>query len=452
MNLQSLSGKNIAIWGLGKEGLSALKYLRKKLPEQCITLINDQPISEEQQQSLKKYDPIQLVCSSSSDQLVKFELIIKSPGISIYKPEIEIAKNQGVQFTSATNLWFEAVQGSQIIAVTGTKGKSTTVSMLAHMLQQSDYSVAVGGNIGTPLLDLLAENQAIDLWLIELSSYQISDLVYTPDIAVLLNLYPEHIQWHQTFENYYRDKLNLFSDEQCLAVVNGKDKRSKSYFEKRDNTLYFNQKDAFHVKEATIYYQDQALIKLGQLNILGEHNLINCCAALTILNQLNVDWRVCLNHLSEFKGLPHRLQILGEKDKVLYISDCISTTPESTIAAIAALEHLQRPIALIIGGQDRQQNFEALAKYIMHSSVEVVIAVYETGERVLQAINNVESGNQQAVSVYQAEDLSQAVFLAQQNTRENGAILLSPAAPSYDAFNNYQEKGGLFAGLLGTVD
>ena len=448
MNLQNLRGKKIAIWGMGKEGHSSIKYLRKNFPHQQITLIDDQTPPNTILESFLQYQPVDFKIHGTSVQLLSsFDIIIKSPGISIYLPEIKAAQQNGVIFTSATNLWFDAIGNDRVIAVTGTNGKTTTASILAYLLTESGLSVALGGNTGTPLLDLLENQNRYDIWVIELSSYQTCDLDSWPEIGILLNLYPEHIQWHGSLENYYKDKLNLFIDNQCQAIVNFLDPISKKYTSNWEKTTYFNIPSKFHFKNDLVYEKDRPILALANLKLVGRHNLSNICAVLTALDMLRINVSKVIPKLSNFRGLPHRLQVLGEKDNITYIDDSISTTPESAMAAIESFRG--QPITILLGGQNRQQQYMPLIKMICDIPIHSVITMYETGPRIAELVQNKKPNSNHQPILNESDSLEEAIIAAKNITPQGGIILLSPAAPSYDAFSNYQERGTSFKQLAG---
>lgn len=448
MNLQNLRGKRIAIWGMGKEGHSSINYLRKNFPDQQITLIDDQRPPDNIFETFLQYQPVEFETQGTSVQLLSsFDIIIKSPGISIYRPEIKAAQQNGVIFTSATNLWFDAIGNDRVIAITGTNGKTTTASILAYLLTESGLSVALGGNTGTPLLDLLEDQHQYDIWVIELSSYQTCDLDSWPEIGILLNLYPEHIQWHASLDNYYKDKLNLFINNQCKPIVNFLDPISKKYTSNWDNTTYFNITNKFHFKNDLIYEKDRSILSLADLKLVGKHNLSNICAVFTALDMLGINVSNVIPKLREFRGLPHRLQVLGEKDNLTYIDDSISTTPESAMAAIESFPG--QPITILLGGQNRQQQYQLLIQMICDIPIHSVITMYETGSRIAELVQNIKPNSNHQPILIESDNLEEAMIAAKKTTAQGGIILLSPAAPSYDAFSNYQERGTSFKQLAG---
>jgi UDP-N-acetylmuramoylalanine--D-glutamate ligase len=450
MRIQELKGKNIAVWGLGSEGWSTLKMIRKKFPAAQITVLNDKTVSPEMESMLKQ-DPFLSLASGEEikNVLNSFDVVIKSPGISQYRDEIQEAKEKGVVFTSATKLWFAEHSDDKTICITGTKGKSTTSSLVTHLLRNSEKRVTLGGNFGTPMLDMLEVEPKPDFWVIEMSSYQISDFDGSPYIALLLNLFPEHLDWHKNVENYYDDKLNIFANqkEEHKSIVNKVDPNTQNYLNRIKNPIFFNDENGFHVKDGDIYKGDEKIFLGKDVTIPGNHNLSNICAALTVVEQAGVDYTKCLDAIKTFKGLPHRLYPWGIKDGITYIDDSISTTPQSSIAALETYKG--KEITILLGGFDRGLNVDELAKYVVDNNINGVITMPDNGNRIYNTIKNEMHGKNTSLKLIEAEDLKDAVEKAKEITNYGGIILLSPGAPSYGRFKNFAERGDSFARFAG---
>lgn len=450
MRIQDLKDKKIAIWGLGSEGWSTLKVLRKKFPAITITVLNDAPLSGEMEMMLTQ-DPFLKVITADKvkEALQNFDVVIKSPGISSYRYEIQEAKDKGVLFTSATKLWFAAHENDKTVCITGTKGKSTTSSMVTHLLRNAGKTVTLGGNFGTPMLDMLDVEPKPDIWVIEMSSYQISDFDGAPSIALLLNLFPEHLDWHKTVENYYADKLNIFTNQKNngIAILNKTDENTKK-FANVNNPVYFNDENGFHVKDGCIYKGDKFIFSGERMTIPGSHNLSNACAALTVVEQLGIDIEKCVDALTTFKGLPHRLYPCGKINNVSYVDDSISTTPQSAIAAMET--YSGKDITILLGGFDRGLNVDLLAEYVVSKPIYAVITMPDNGKRIAETIKKeIEKNPESSLRLFESNDLEEAIKLAKEITPDNGVILLSPGAPSYGRFKNFAERGDKFSKLAG---
>ncbi len=421
MTLSELKDKQIAIWGMGREGQASFKYLKDIYPNKTITVINIQPLDGfEGNPFIPEADFL--------DHLDELDVIIKSPGISYYHEYVAKILEKGITLTSATNLWFSIERKGKVIATTGSNGKSTTSALLYHILRKLDLNAELGGNIGTPLLSLPDD---ADYYVVELSSYQTCDLKYAPDIAVLLNLFPEHIQWHKSHENYYNDKCNLLRRGATINIVNYDEERTINI---APNTIFFNDRKAIHFIENSIFDNQAKIGDTDQFPLIGDHNLENLCAALTICKELKLNLPDCLEASNSYPGLAHRLQMLGEIGDHYYVNDSISTDPEATIAALKAL--CNKTVTLIAGGENREQNYDELCNLIDDQNINAVITTYETGPRIFNGINRA-----QKIAV---KTLKEAVKTAQAVTPTGGYILLSPASPSYDAFKDFEERGDLF--------
>lgn len=402
---KSLNNKKIGIWGMGVEGIAAKRAVEKYVVKPTVLEITEDNASD----------------------VFKCDVIIKSPGISLYRDEIRQARKKGIRITSGTNLFFaNKNKTTKVIAVTGTKGKSTTSALIAHALRSFGFRTELGGNFGVPLIDLVETD--VSFVVAELSSYQCADFAGAPDIGVLLNLYPEHLQWHGTHERYYADKLNMI--RQCKSVIaNGADKRTPKL-----NAALFNVPAGFHVSGNAFCHQSKPLFSTDTLAVIGTHNAENACAVLAVVQSLGLNPERCAGAFATFKALPHRLQILGTTKGLTYIDDSISTTPETAIAALQAIDKGQ-PITIIIGGQDRGQDYAALSRFLVkHKKRMRVVTLPDTGKRI----------KSRALKIIRAKTMAEAVKAAQKITPKGGTVLLSPAAPSYNMFRNFEERGAAF--------
>ncbi|MCF8475276.1 MAG: UDP-N-acetylmuramoyl-L-alanine--D-glutamate ligase [Emcibacter sp.] len=435
MTISDLNHKRIAIWGLGKEGLESYRYIRSHFPHKKIILIN-----QNYPETLPHDNNIHFMLEADiKEQINMIDVVIKSPGISLYHPLVKIFDHHNIDITSATNLWFSLPRTATTIAITGSNGKSTTSSLLAHILNGMGYQTELGGNIGTPLLSLSTK---AEYYVIELSSYQTADLNSAPDIAVLLNLFPEHIQWHQSHMQYYKDKTNLMRVGAKINIFNKTDPITSEIIPQiPENSLWFNDDKALHTDGEFILSDHDILGAVTNISLLGSHNYENICAALTVCAALRLDLKKCFKLAAAFSGLAHRLENLNINGSHIYINDSISTTPEATIAALKCFKG--HNITVLLGGQDRQQNYSSLVQYIKKHPEINLITAYETGPIIDKVVKEAKIQN----SLYTALNLQDAVSQAKKITPKGGIILLSPAAPSYDGFKNFEHRGQIFKEL-----
>lgn len=450
MRIDDFDGKKIAIWGVGKEGRSVCRLLRKRLPDLHITLLNDTPVPAEFENKMNSDPALSLKIGGEAIRaLHSSDIVVKSPGISLYRPEILEAKERGVCFTSATRLWFAEHPDEKTICITGTKGKSTTTALTAQLLKTAGLKTETAGNIGVPITDLFDITSTPDAWIFELSSYQTCDFDGSPAIAVLLNLFPEHLDWHGNVERYYRDKLNLVK---AMAggkiVLNHADPILSAFSTGGHDPEFFNHPNDFHASGGYICQGKRKLLPIERVRLPGPHNLSNICAALAVANLMGIDPKSCAEAAAEFEGLSHRLKIIGERGGARYVDDSISTTPQSAIAAVNSFPGC--PVTLLLGGFDRGVDMAELVRFLLAGSCHAVITMPDSGPRIAKAVRDaMRNETDSNLALYEVEDLKHAVAIAERITPKDGVILLSPASPSYGRFDNYRERGKAFAKYAG---
>ncbi|MFN5702258.1 MAG: UDP-N-acetylmuramoyl-L-alanine--D-glutamate ligase, partial [Gammaproteobacteria bacterium] len=333
MNPSALKGQSIAIWGYGREGRAALQYLRTRLPGQPLTVFCNASEADE----IAALGDAGIVCRSEpgGDDLAAFDVVVKSPGISKYRPEALTAQAKGTRFIGGTALWFAAHPDARTVCVTATKGKSTVSALIAHLLRSAGKRTALVGNIGTPLLETMDWTEQPEFWVIEMSSYQTFEAV-RPEVAMMLNFYPEHLDWHGSLQAYFEDKSALITKSQARHVVlNDEAPRVAALADGLEAEVHwFNTNDGWHAKGHTLCRGDTAVLDLRELPMPGQHNAGNVCAALTAIDALGLDAAALVPAAKHFRPLPHRLQSLGEKNGIRYVNDSISTTPFASIAAL----------------------------------------------------------------------------------------------------------------------
>ncbi len=445
MNFERISRRKTAIWGFGLEGQAALATLRRLFPEKPLGLI----VSESEAASWDfAADPLLTVHTEepSSGLLAQYQVVIKSPGISAYHPAIEWANFRGSRIVSATHLWLDVHADDRIIAITGTKGKSTVSALVAHLLRAGGLRVGLGGNIGMPMLQMLEPDPAPDCWVIELSSFQTSDLgEAVPTVAVVLNLSPEHLDWHGTAEQYFEDKLAILCDGEVeVAVLNGTDTELMNRTQGLPRRVLFNHGAGWHVEDDWIMDGSIQVLDVSDVPLLGAHNLANVCAALATVEAAGFDARALAAGVSTFRPLPHRLQVLGERGGIRYVNDSIATTPSATIEALRALA--PAPIALLLGGFDRRIDWTPFAAAIAALAPHAIIGMGAHGERLVGLL---QTHGVPPERLHTRPDLAAAVAHANSLLVDGGTVLLSPGAPSFDAFRDYRERGERFAELAG---
>lgn len=447
LTLADLAGRRVAIWGAGREGRAALAAVRAA-GAGSIALLDDRPLGAAAAEL--DLDGVEIAVGGElAAALGRAEIVVKSPGVSLYRDEVQRALGAGVRFTSGTRLWLAENPRATSVAITGTKGKSTTAALLAHMLEAAGVRSELCGNIGRPLLALLELEPGPEVWVIELSSYQTADLDVWPAWGVLLNLHPEHLDWHAgSVDTYYADKLRLLTGlQRGRSVVAADEPRALAATAGRE-PLLFNHSGGLRVEESAIWDGEERLTDPRRPPLRGDHNLENACAALTVARALGVSLEACLGSLSSYRGLPHRLELLGERDGLLWVDDSISTIPQSALAALAAFRG--RELTLLAGGFDRGVDYGPLATALAAGAAGAVVTLPPSGERLATAIRAAAAAaGSSGPALHPAADLGEAVQTARAVTPPGGVVLLSPAAASYGAFADFRERGRAFAAAAG---
>ncbi|KRE88662.1 UDP-N-acetylmuramoylalanine--D-glutamate ligase [Frateuria sp. Soil773] len=437
MRIAELSGQRVAVWGFGREGRAAIGALRRRLPGQPLALY----CHAAEVDAARAFDPALTVHGSEPNAvtLAAYDVVVKSPGISAYKPAILTAQAQGTRFTSGTALWFGEHPQARVAAVTGTKGKSTTTALLAHLARALGVRTALAGNIGMPLLELLDGEAA--LWAVELSSFQTGE-AGPLELGVITSLYEEHLDWHGSRERYVADKLRL-ADAARTLLVNGLQPELLELTAGHPARRIFGGPDGWHVRDGFIRRGEAEVMAVTALSAPGAHNALNACAALAALELMGHDAAAAAPALASFRPLPHRLQPLGERDGLHWINDSISTTPQATLAALDSLPG--REVTVIVGGHDRGLDWSDFVRAVAVRSSLRVVAQGANGPRIAMALRKAAP----ELPLGETDGLDEAVAMARTVTPEGGVVLLSPGAPSFDQFRDYADRGRHFAELAG---
>ena len=450
MKIADLAGQRVALWGWGREGRAAYTALRARLPEQALTLFCSEA---EVADAAASHDPLLVIeHAATGERLGAFDVVVKSPGISPNKPEALEAASRGTRFIGGTALWFgeradAAGDVANAICITGTKGKSTTSSLLAHLLRASGLRTALAGNIGLPLLELLDEDA--DAWAIELSSYQTRDVAASgarPRIAIVTNLHPEHLDWHGSETRYVEDKLALVTEAHPhIAVLNAADPRLAALVLPGSEIRWYGDTRGWHLRGDALYRGDAFVMQTESMPLPGWHNRSNLCAVLTALDAFGLDAAALAPHAATFQPLPNRLQPIGTRDGILYVNDSISTTPMATLAALSL--YRDRPVALLVGGHDRGLPWDDFAHAMRTQAPRAIVTMGQNGPRIRALLEPVAA--QAGFALSSASNLADAMAQARDALRDGGVILLSPGAPSFGVYRDYVARGRHFAELAG---
>ncbi len=447
LNIAQLDGLRVALWGWGREGRAAYRALRHRLPTLPLTLLCSE--SEIDEARALNDALLTIDTDASTLRLSLFDVVVKSPGISPYKPEALAAAERGTRFIGGTALWFAERPDARTICVTGTKGKSTTTALLAHLLRAGGHRTALCGNIGMPLLELLDVEQAPEFWVIELSSYQTRDVAVSgvkPEIAVATNIFPEHLDWHGSEARYIEDKLALLTDAKPhIAIINGNDRTLAALALPDSDVRCFGVVDGWHLREDVVYRGEHAVFDTQHVPLPGRHNRGNLCAVLAAIEALGLDAAALAPHAATFQPLPHRLQTLGVRDGITWVNDSISTTPHATMAALEC--YRGRRVALLVGGHDRGIDWSDFAEAMRTQAPAAIVTLGQNGPKIHDLLAQIATAAGFALA--EADDLGHAVARARDLLGGEGVVLLSPGAPSFGSYRDYTERGRHFASLAG---
>lgn len=442
MRFSELEGRRIGVWGAGREISSFAAQLTRRLPAASIAVAAfDGEAPDGALETLRSPEARIVRGEGIVEGLAGCEVIVRSPGVSIHRAELRGLSERGIPITTATALWLAEREGQGVIGVTGTKGKSSTAALTAHLARAAGRTAHLAGNIGIPALDLLDAGSE-DLVVLELSSYQTADLQCGPEVAVITNLFKEHTDWHGSEAVYRAEKLRLFSLSGVHAAVLPARLRDLADIETSAERLLYGDPDGWDVTAEGVTLRGRVKASPSELPLPGEHNALNLCAALTALDAVGVQPPSLPDSLRGFEALKHRLETVVERSGVRWVNDSISTTPESTLAALASFPGQE--LVLLGGGQDRGQDYGELATVLRRLGATVV-GMPSTGDRLLEAAR---AAGVSASRVLAAGDLTEAVGLARSRAVPGSVVLLSPAAPSYDNYRDFEERGERFRELV----
>ena len=423
MKIKELSNKKIIILGMGREGLDTLKFLRKHFPKKTIG-IGDQlelkELSNKTQKIIKEDKKTKKHFGKNYLDFIKeYDVIVKTPGITL-KTIRPFSKEKLI--TSQTKIFFDNCPG-KIIGITGTKGKSTTSSLTYKVLKDNNIKAYLVGNIGKPSLSSLSLNPN-NVYVYELSCHQLSDLKQSPHISVLLNVYPEHLDYYKTFKNYVKAKERI------------------SKYQKKEDFLIYNSKSE-EVKKIAIKSKAKK-IKIDSIKLKNNFNKainpLSIKTAIIIGKILEIPESKILKSIRNFKPLPHRLEYVGSYKKISFYNDSLATIPE---ASIVALDKLGEQVETIfLGGFDRNLNFKGLAKKIIKSNIKNIIFFPTTGKKIWKELSVFKKSKE--YNMFFVDNMKDAVKIAFAYTYKNKICLLSSASPSFGLFKDYKERGDLF--------
>ncbi len=423
-----LRGRTVGLYGLGREGEANLRA--------CLALALD-PVLVDDAPTRTNVEgrPLLATAAGGFDALTRCDVVVKTPGISRYGRTIRSLEQRGIPVVGGVGLWLAGADRSKVLCVTGTKGKSTTSAVAGHLLTRLGYRCLVAGNIGVPPYDPRVGAE-YDFWVVEVSSYQATDLACSPPVVALTSLHPDHLPWHDGDpETYYRDKLSACSQPGAeLTVANG------------DSDLIRARRHLLGPRVRWVHDGDGVGDWTGRLGLLGAHNRRNAAIARACLVALGVPEAEDNDKLRAaaegFVGLDSRLKTIGSVGGVSFVDDSLSTNVLPTLAAVEAFG--DRRVALIVGGHSRGIDYRPLAVGLRTRNLDtLLVTVPDNGPDIRRQVS--EAGTGAHVTAVDAPDLAAAVIEGYRWAKPDGVVLLSPAAPSFGRFRDYSERGAAFA-------
>ena len=444
-----LAKRKLLILGFGREGQSTYHYIRKNFPDIPIGIADhDTEIREKKAEIIFAPNISFHLGEKYLESISDYQLIIKSPGIGLPS---DLKIDAGTILTSQTHLMLEAFH-RQIIGITGTKGKSTTSSLVYHLLKTAGKRSILVGNIGLPPFDYLDQVDTETRIVYEMSSHQLEDSILAPHIAILLNLFPEHLDRYADLEAYYSAKMRILAgqDDGDIFVFNedipGISGRINELNARR---IFYSFSSGIHMKDGCYLSGSRIILcENGTETVFfsvpddyplkGKHNLMNMMAAILAARVAGAaDESICKG-LMTFHGLEHRLEYVGQFHGIHFYNDSIATIPEATIAAVEALPGTD---TLILGGFDRMLDYSAMIDFLNHSHVRNFIFLGKAGLRMYEAFRTIKK---EGKKLFIAQSMEEAFIHVLQLTETGKICLLSPAAASYDSFKNFEERGHLY--------
>lgn len=433
-----IENKNLLILGFGREGKSTLKRIKEAGGYSSVTVADKFPVND-------LSSDIKLVSGDSYQKTMNdYDIVFKSPGVVLEKP----FESYKCQVTSQTEIFLEKYS-SNVIGITGTKGKSTTTTLIYHILSENGVDAVLTGNIGIPCFDVIEKISENTKVVFELSCHQLENIKFSPSVALFLNLFEEHLDHYGTFEKYADAKRNIYRHQKqgdklfCNTDVKPKSGECKS------EVITASQKnrmaDIFVPSDTVSYNGETVKIPVNEMKLAGNHNCYNVAVAYAVCRMVGLKDEDIMKSVCTYSPLPHRLEYIGTRNGVKYYDDSISTICAAAIQAVVSLKDVD---TLLIGGMDRGIDYTELEEFLSDCSVSNIILMSDSGKRILDEIKSRYSNEAFLSKLHLTEKLEGAVKLARELTASGMSCVMSPAAASYNDFKNFEERGDAFKKLV----
>jgi len=452
-----IKGKRVGLLGVGISNLPVVKYLNSLganvvLFDKNINLLNEH-------EALKE---LNLECHLGEDylkHLAGLDYIFRSPGIRPFYPELEEAKENGTIITSEIEMLIH-LSPCKIIAVTGSDGKTTTTTLISKFLEKAGHKVWLGGNIGKAIFSKIDEIEENDIVVLELSSFQLMTMEESPDIAVITNISPNHLDYHRSYDEYINAKANIFKHQKArsLVIFNADDEMTEKYLERVKDSIeirYFSLKNKLN---SGVYFENNNIVSnIGNeelidsrdnVKLVGIHNIANICAAIAATKSL-VKKEDIIDVIENFGGVEHRIEFVMEKDSVKWYNDSIASSPTRTIAG---LKSFNQKVILLAGGYDKNLDYAPLAPYIL-DKVKTLILMGKTASKIENAVRKEikEKGAETNIDIITLSSMEECVSYANSIAKSDDIVVLSPASASFDMYKNFEVRGNHFKELVNNL-
>lgn len=443
-------GKKVAIIGIGVSNLPLLEYFYDLNAR--VTIFDSKEsnqISVEAMQKIEKYGFEFIGGKDSLSRLKGFDIIFRSPSCMPDRPELVEAVENGAVLTSEIEMVLKLAP-CKVIGVTGTEGKTTTTTLINEIVKKSGRKTYLGGNMGKPIFTKIRNIKPENIIILELSSFQLSDMDISPDISVVTNIYPDHLNVHKSYEEYREAKKNIFKhqSENGIVVLNYDNEFTREFAkEANGKVIFFSSKEKlddgfiYDKADGTIKYCEDGvrrhIIKKEDIKLRGIHNYENICAALAATSSI-VDVDTQIKAIEEFTGVEHRLEFVRELNNVKWYNDSIGTSPASTIAGLNSFDE---DIILLAGGSDKGLDYKEVGEAIARK-VRALILTGPTSEKIENATKQALNGK--GIEIYYTSNMQESVNLAKDIAKAGDVVLLSPASASFDLYKNFEDRGHQF--------
>jgi UDP-N-acetylmuramoylalanine--D-glutamate ligase len=442
-----IKGKKVGVVGIGVSNIPLIRFLVQLGAE--VSAFDQRTIENLSKEVLEFGDNIKLYLGEDYlDNLHGLDMVFKTPGMRFDNPYLQSVKEEGAIITSEMEEFLKYCPG-RTIGVTGSDGKTTTTTIIGEILKKSGYKVYVGGNIGTPLFSKIEEIREQDMVVLELSSFQLMTMTVSPEIALITNLTPNHLDIHKDMEEYIDAKKNIFryQDENDLLILNEDNEITRNFAdEAKGKVEFFSSKkeneDAYY-NDGSLYLRYERIVDLKEMRVKGIHNAENFLGAfLAVEDYVTKD--VMRNLALEFSGVKHRCQFIRELEGVSYYNDSIASSPTRTIASIKSLE---KKVNVILGGYDKNLDFAPLAEE-GHAYMKNIVLVGDTKYKIREVFDNLSETKGIHIPMFIAETFEDAVLLLKSISKDGDIAILSPACASFDMFRNFEARGDRFIELV----